>query len=48
MRDIPMKVLAVISVETGLFVGMGVILFYTLRTCYTATVNKAWHGFRSL
>jgi hypothetical protein len=48
MNAVPAKVFAVVGLETGLFLGMGVVLFHTVRVLYTATKQHAWSGFRSL
>lgn len=48
MNAIPAKVFAVVGLETGLFIGLGIALFHTVRVMYTATKQKAWSGFRSL
>lgn len=48
MSEIPAKVMAVVGAEIGLFVGLGIILFHSIRVVTVATKRKAWSGFRSL
>lgn len=48
MSEIPAKVFGILGLETGLFIGLGIILFHTVKVMATATKQKAWSGFRSL
>lgn len=48
MNEIPAKIYALVGAETGLFVGMGIIIAITLRSVRTATVNHTWAGFNTI
>jgi len=48
MNEIPAKIYALVGAETGLFVGMGIIIAITLRSVRTATVNHHWDGFKQI
>ncbi len=48
MTEIPAKVFAVVGAEVGIFLGLGIILFHSVRVVFTATKSKSWSGFRSL
>jgi hypothetical protein len=48
MRDMPMKVVALIGTEVGITAGMAVMLYFTLRTAIKATVTGQWKALRDL
>lgn len=48
MNDIPAKVVYVMGVEVGLWVGLSIIVFHSTRAVVTATRQGRWRGFRSL
>lgn len=48
MRDMPMKVVALLSTEVGITLGMGVVLYFSIRTVIKATVEGQWKALRDL
>lgn len=48
MNEIPAKVVFAESAILGVFLGLGVIVFHTIKIIAVATKNNKWNGFRSL
>lgn len=48
MRDMPMKVVALIGSEVGITVGMAVMLYFSIRSAVTATAKGQWKALRDL
>ncbi len=42
MNEIPLKVFAILGLEAGVITGLGIIMFYTVRTVYQTTVDNRW------
>jgi hypothetical protein len=48
MREIPLKVFALLGTEVGITAGMAVMLYFSLRTVVKATSENSWGGLREL
>jgi hypothetical protein len=48
MNEIPAKVVMAESAVIGVFLGMGIIVFHSIKIIAIATKNHKWNGFRSL
>jgi hypothetical protein len=48
MRDVPLRVFALIGTEVGITAGMAVMLYFSLRTVIKATANEQWKALRDL
>lgn len=48
MDHIPAKVVYAESAILGAFLGLGIILYHSIKVIAIATKNHKWNGFRSL
>lgn len=48
MNEIPSKVIFAESAVIGAFLGLGIIVYHTIKIIAVATKNHKWNGFRSL
>lgn len=48
MRDMPLKVIALIGTEVGITAGMAVMLYFSLRSAITATAKGQWRALKEL
>jgi hypothetical protein len=48
MREVPVKVFALIGTEVGITAGMAVMLYFSLRSVIRATVSGQWKAFKEL
>lgn len=48
MSEMPMKVVALIATEIGFTLGMGIVVYYSLRTAMKATHEHTWKYLKDL